>query len=156
MNQCPHCGKEFEGNFCPACGFTLVSQKQPSNHTASAWIRARKKRLGWIAAALVVALVLAVTIPLAIVNRHNGTYYLYENGAYNYEKYFVFKGNTCTDELGYSCDLKFDGNQVELRVEVYGMTNVAVRGTIEEDIVKFETLLGAEIIAERTYAKEGR
>ena len=176
MNQCPYCGKEFEGKFCPECGnsltnkrlcpnckalvpsgskfcpecgFALVPQKQPSNNTASAWIQAHKKHLVWGVVALIIVL-LGIGIPYIIVNRHNGTYYHYENGEYNYEKYYVFEGNTYTDELGYSCDLKFDGDQVEMYGELFGVKDVVARGTIEDDILKLE-IMGAEAI----YAKKG-
>ena len=165
MNRCPKCGKMFEGNFCPECGrsltgerlcpnckkkvpasakfcaecgFTLTPQVQPKakKKGPKAWIKAHKKLVILMAIALVVVLILAIVIPIAVHNRHNGTYYLYENEAYNYEKYFILDGNSYTDEKGYTCDVEFDGDRIKMYAELLGMKDVTAEGTIEGKVLK--------------------
>ena len=178
MNRCPKCGKMFEGNFCPECGrsltgerlcpnckkkvpasakfcaecgFTLTPQVQPkAKKSPKAWLKSHKKLLG-CAAALVVALILVIVIPIAVHNRNNGTYYLYENEEYNYEEYYILDGNTYTDETGYSCDVEFDGNDVTLYAELFGIKDEFATGTLKDGVLRLEDPLGDK----KVYAKKG-
>ena len=155
---CPNCKAlvPSDAKFCKECGFTLTPQVQPPvkkrrNNAAAVWIKAHKKLIGWGAAVLALVLILSIVIPVSVINRHNGTYYLYSNEEYNYEKYFIFKGNTYTDETGYSCDVKFHGENVELYAELFGMKDVFMSGTINGDVLKLEDPSGKKMV----YAKKG-
>ncbi len=156
---CPNCKHIVSSNskFCKECGFTLIPQIQSlvQKPQKQSWVKAHKKLLGWGAVAsigLVIALALIIVGPIvALNNRHNGTYYLYENGEYNYEKFYILNGNTYTDETGYSCDVKFDGNNVTFYAELFGIKDVFATGTIDGDVLKLKEPMESEKI----YAKKG-
>ena len=122
----------------------------PKKGNFAAWAKVHKKLLMAGSVVLVVIIGLSVGISLVILNRHNGTYYLYQNGEYNYEKYFILKGNTYTDETGYSCDVKFSGNNIKMYAETLGIKDVVAEGTIKDDVLRLE-IMGVEV----TYAKKG-
>ena len=136
MNQCPKCGKQFEGNFCPECGYSFSrhANKQQSHPLMM---------LICSVTVLIVVLTLSIAIPFFIGGRYDGTYYRYRNGTYNYAEYFIIKGDHYTDEDGYTGDVKFDGNKIELYAELFGVKGVMASGTIEENVLKLN-IMGTE------------
>ncbi len=154
---CPGCGRSLPGSakFCTYCGKSFYAPPRPApkpkkKRSFKRWVSEHKKLFGFLIAALVLALILSIVIPIVIIHRHDGTYYLYSNEQYDYETYYILKGHSYTDEDGYTGDVEFDGNQIRLYAELFGMRDVAAEGTIDGDVIKLK-IMGAEVI----YAQKG-
>lgn len=77
MNKCINCGTEFEGNFCPECGESVLKTKicpkcgagyKYKNKTEKKlfWVRTHKLLSALIVVLIVAAIVLAVVLPVTL------------------------------------------------------------------------------------------
>ncbi len=118
------------------------------------WIKEHKKLSIFLAAVLIIAIVVAIAVPVGLANRHNGTYYAYngETEEYNMEKFYKLSGGTWIDEDGERGKITFDGEKVTLSydpsngMDKTGSSTTTREGTIVGDVLK---------VGGTVYAKEG-
>ncbi len=155
---CPGCGARLDGSakFCTYCGKSFYAPSRPApkpkkKRSFKRWVSEHKKLFGFLIAAFVLVLILSVVIPIVIIHRHDGTYYLYSNEQYDYETYLILNGNSYTDETGYSCDVEFDGNQIKLYGEIFGIKDIIANGTIDGDVMRLKIMDTVVIYAKKDH-----
>ena len=129
-----------------------IAAAQPTDFET--WLKKHKKAAVVVSMILVVAVIVGVAVPVAIANRHNGVYYVYngETEEYNMERFYKLSGGTWQDADGNKGEIIFDGENVKLTYDASGgmdktgMSKIEMEGTIQKDVLK---------IGGTVYAKEG-
>ncbi len=160
---CSKCGTKLPGSarFCNNCGYAFYSQAAPTPQSsparkkrargsAHAWFKTHKKLVVVLSIVLVMVIVLAIALPIGIYNRHNGTYYYYENEQFDEKQYFKLSGRIWTDEDGESGTFTLKGNEITFYQEVFGSDVELTSGTVKKGVLTL-SIFGAEV----TYAKKG-
>ena len=148
---CPRCGNKMKAgaNFCSNCGFTFggAPDNKPQKNGGSTFKEKIAKVGKWmkkhlfivipVAVVLVVAIILACTIPACVKAKDNGTYYkLKYNGEIDKETYFVIDSGKWSDEDGESGTYKKDGDKIIFYIEFFGSEEEAARGTSKDGVLK--------------------
>ncbi len=118
------------------------------------WLKKHKNWAVAVSMLLIIAVIVGVSVPVAIVNRHNGVYYVYnvERATYDREHYFKLSGGTWHDEAEHKGEIIFDGENVALiydasgGMDKTGSSQVVIEGTLVDDVLKLNGVV---------YAKEG-
>jgi len=133
-------------NFCSYCGFTFGgSSNGPQKDNGSSfkdklsnigkWMKKHLFIVIPVIAVLVIAIILACTIPACIKAKDNGTYYKLDGSEVDKETYFVIDSGKWSDEDGESGTYKKDGDKIIFYIEFFGSTEEAAKGTIKDGVL---------------------
>ena len=167
VKTCPNCKTKVkaEAKFCTECGYSFEKKEMPApNENAEkatetkqtdtdtkkpsfgAWIKAHLKILIPLALAVIVAIILACSIPACISAQSNGTYYkLDNNGEIDKKTYFILKSGKWEDEDGESGDYKLDGEKITFYYTFFGETEELCNGTLSNGVLKIDAGFGEDI-----------
>ena len=157
QKTCPKCGATLakSAKFCNECGYSFSGKPAAGKNSflkkAKMWITGHKKPTIIAAIALVVVLLFAVVLPVSLVNRYNGTYYLYANDDYNYEVFYKINKKEILDEDGNTGDVEIKDGKISIYETLFGERMLLQSGTIKGGVITFK--IGN---VEEVYAKKGK
>jgi len=162
---CPNCGVKLNGSarFCNECGYSFTESanvapetKKPSGvkqklNAIGSWVKTHLKIVIPVAAAVLIAIILAVTIPLVVAAKYNGTYYQMQfNGEVDKTSYLILRSGNWEDDDGEKGTYKTNGDKIILYIKLFGQNEELAAGTISNGVLTLDTGGGAN----ETYVSE--